>query len=216
MQDIIRKLNDAVWGADLKALPVWRRALVNLSRFVYLVITDLTNGQLNLRAMSLVFTTILSFVPLIAVSFSVLKAFGVHDQVEPALLNLFSTLGDRAPEITENIIGFVDNVKVGLLGTVGLAFLFWSVISLLTKIEEAFNYTWRVGKKSSLTERFSNYLSVLMVGPVFVFAAMSTTASMLNSSFTQSIASIEPFGTLLAITVKLLPYIFVILAFTFV
>jgi membrane protein len=216
MQDIIRKLNDAVWGADLKALPVWRRALVNLSRFVYLVITDLTNGQLNLRAMSLVFTTILSFVPLIAVSFSVLKAFGVHDQVEPALLNLFSTLGDRAPEITENIIGFVDNVKVGLLGTVGLAFLFWSVISLLTKIEEAFNYTWRVGKKRSLTERFSNYLSVLMVGPVLVFAAMSTTASMLNSSFMQSIASIEPFGTLLTITVKLLPYIFVILAFTFV
>ena len=216
MQVIIKKLNDVIWGVDLKTLSVWNRLLVNSFRFIYLVVTDLTNGQLNLRAMSLVFTTILSFVPLIAVSFSVLKAFGVHDQVEPALLNLFSTLGDRAPEITENIIGFVDNVQVGLLGVVGLAFLFWSVISLLTKIEEAFNYTWRVGKRRSLAERFSNYLSVLMVGPVLVFAAMSTTASLLNSTFTQSISSIEPFGTLLTIIVKLLPYIFVIIAFTFV
>ncbi|MEM8843808.1 MAG: YhjD/YihY/BrkB family envelope integrity protein [Pseudomonadota bacterium] len=187
-----------------------------MSRFVYLVVSDLTNGQLNLRAMSLVFTTILSFVPLIAVSFSVLKAFGVHDQVEPALMNLFSTLGDKAPEITENVIGFVDNIKVGLLGTIGLAFLFWSVISLLTKVEEAFNYTWKIGKKRSLTERFSNYLSVLMVGPVLVFAAMGATASLLNNSFTQSIASIEPFGTLLTLIVKLLPYLFIIIAFTFV
>ena len=90
MQDLIRKLNDAVWGVNLKALPVWRRALCQHypDLFIWLI-TDLTNGQLNLRAMSLVFTTILSFVPLIAVSFSVLKAFGVHDQVEPALLNLF-------------------------------------------------------------------------------------------------------------------------------
>ena len=216
MQDIAKKIIDAIWGVNLKPLPIWKQLPINLCRFIYLVVSDLTDGQLNLRAMSLVFTTLLSFVPLIAVSFSVLKAFGVHDQVEPALLNLFSTFGDRAPELTQNIIGFVDNVKVGLLGTIGLAFLFWSVISLLTKVEEAFNYTWRIGKKRSLTERFSNYLSVLMVGPVLVFAAMTTTASLLNNSFTQTIASIEPFGTLLSIFVKLLPYLFIIIAFTFV
>ena len=216
IQDIAKKINDAIWEINLKSQPLWKRLLINLCRFIYLVVSDLTNGQLNLRAMSLVFTTILSFVPLIAVSFSVLKAFGVHDQVEPALMNLFSTLGDKAPELTQNIIGFVDNIKVGLLGTLGLAFLFYSVISLLTKVEEAFNYTWRIGKKRTLTERFSNYLSVLMVGPVLVFAAMGATASLLNNSFTQSIASIEPFGTLLSIVVKLLPYLFIIMAFTFV
>lgn len=112
--------------------------------------------------MSLVFTTILSFVPLIAVSFSVLKAFDVHNQIEPALLNLFAPLGEKAVELTDNIIGFVDNVKVGLLGAIGIAFLFYSVISLLTKVEEAFNYTWRISKTRSFAERFSSYLSVLM------------------------------------------------------
>lgn len=216
MQVIKNFITNFIWKVDVKSQPFWKRSAISVTRFVYLIITDLSNGQLNLRAMSLVFTTILSFVPLIAVSFSVLKAFDVHNQIEPALLNLFAPMGERAAELTSNIIGFVDNVKVGLLGTLGIAFLFYSVISLLTKVEEAFNYTWRIKKTRSLAERFSNYLSVLMVGPVLVFAAMGTTASLLNNSVTQSLASIEPFGTLLALTTKLIPYFLIIAAFTFV
>ena len=216
MQVIIKKISEAIWQVDLKSQPLWKQLVISVCRFVYLIVVDLANGQLNLRAMSLVFTTILSFVPLIAVSFSVLKAFGVHNQIEPALLNLFSHLGDKAPELTNNIIGFVDNVEVGLLGTLGIAFLFYSVISLLTKVEEAFNYTWRIHKTRTLAERFSNYLSVLMVGPVLVIAAMGTTASLLNNSVTQSLASVEPFGIVLEFVTKLIPYALIIFAFTFV
>ena len=215
MEAILKKITGAVWNTDIKSQPLWKRLVISVCRFVHLIVADLANGQLNLRAMSLVFTTILSFVPLIAVSFSVLKAFGVHNQIEPALLNLFSHLGDKAPELTNNIIGFVDNIQVGLLGTLGIAFLFYSVISLLTKVEEAFNYTWRIRKTRSLSERFSNYLSVLMVGPVLVIAAMGTTASLLNNSVTQSLASVEPFGLVLEFITKLIPYVLIISAFTF-
>ena len=216
MQALTKSINAAIWQADVKSLPLWQRLSVNTWRFIYLIFADLANGQLNLRAMSLVFTTILSFVPLIAVSFSVLKAFGVHNQIEPALLNLFAHLGDQAHELTGSIIGFVDNVKVGLLGALGIALLFYSVLSLLTKVEEAFNYTWRIQKTRTLAERFSNYLSVLMVGPVLVFAAMGITASLLNNSLTQSLAGIEPFGIILEFVTRLIPYALIILAFTFV
>ncbi|MFK8027883.1 MAG: YhjD/YihY/BrkB family envelope integrity protein [Gammaproteobacteria bacterium] len=216
MQAILTKISDAIWQADIKSQSLWKRFTMNVCRFAYLIVNDLANGQLNLRAMSLVFTTILSFVPLIAVSFSVLKAFGVHNQIEPALLNLFSHLGDKAPELTSNIIGFVDNVKVGLLGVLGIALLFYSVISLLTKVEEAFNYTWRIHKTRTLTERFSSYLSVLMVGPILVLLAMGTTATLLNNSVTQSLASVEPFGLVLEFITKLIPYVLIIFAFTFV
>lgn len=215
MKNIVDKCVSCLWDLDLQSLPWWKKIAVNTSRFFYLIMADLANGQLNLRAMSLVFTTILSFVPLIAVSFSVLKAFGVHNQIEPVLLNLFAPLGSKAPELTQNMIGFVDNVKVGLLGTIGIAFLFYSVLSLVKKVEESFNYTWRIKKSRTLLERFSSYLSVLMVGPVLVIAAMGTTATLLNHSITQSVAAIEPFGTLLAILSKLLPYFFIIAAFTF-
>ena len=215
MENLTKKIVDTIWGVRLHSLPLWQRIPISLCRFVYLIFVDLANGQLNLRAMSLVFTTILSFVPLIAVSFSVLKAYGVHDQIEPFLLNLFAGLGDRAPEIANNIIAFVDNVKVGLLGALGIGLLFYSVLSLLKKVEEAFNYTWRIKRTRSLAERFSNYLSVLMVGPVLVFSALGVTASLMNSSVTQSITAIEPFGTVIGIVTKLIPYLLIIAAFTF-
>lgn len=216
MQNFKDKVFKLIWSGEIHSLSVWKRALLNTCRYVYLIINDIANGQLNLRAMSLVFTTILSFVPLIAVSFSVLKAFGVHNQIEPLLLNLFLPLGDNAATVTSNIIRFVDNIQVGLLGTLGIVLLFYSVISLLTKVEEAFNYTWRINKTRTLAERFSNYLSVLMVGPVLVFAAIGTTASLLNNSVTQSLAGIEPFGFALEFVTKLVPYLLIILAFTFV
>ena len=174
-----------------------------------------SDGQLNLRAMSLVFTTILSIVPLLAVSFSVLKAFGVHGQMEPVLLAIFTQLGDRGPEISAMIIGFVDNVEVGLLGAVGIAVLFYSVISLLQKIEEAFNYTWYVGRLRALNERISRYLSVVLVGPVLVFAGLALTAKLLNNTVTQSVNGFSVMSEALQLWANAIPYVFVIAAFTF-
>lgn len=204
-----------IWTPEIDQFVWWKRLLTNFARFFYLILNDLSNGQLNLRAMSLVFTTMLSFVPLIAVSFSVLKAFDVHNEIEPILVNALAPLGPQAQHITANIIGFVDNVKVGLLGAVGIGFLFYSVLSLVQKVEESFNYTWRIEQSRSLMERFSTYLSVIMVGPVLVFTALGLTASLRSHKIVQGIASIEPFGTVITTISFLLPYLLIIAAFTF-
>ncbi len=188
---------------------------LNFLRVSYIMIRELAAGELNLRAMSLVFTTLLSLVPLIAVAFSVLKAFGVHNQMEPVLLGLLEPLGDRGAEITSNIIGFVQNIKVGVLGSVGLAMLFYTIISLVQKIENAFNFVWRVKRSRSITRRFTDYLSVIMIGPVLVFSALGLAATLLDHEFVRSMRSIEPFGTLVVIGSWLLPYVMIILAFTF-
>jgi membrane protein len=184
-------------------------------RVIYVMVREFAAGQLSLRAMSLVFTTLLSLVPLIAVAFSVLKAFGVHNQMEPVLLSMLEPLGSRGPEITENIIGFVQNVKVGVLGSVGLAMLFYTIIALIQKVESAFNFVWRVKRARSMLRRFTDYLSVLIIGPVLVFSAMGLAATVLNHSVVQQLSDIEPFGTLLIMGTKLLPYIMITLAFTF-
>lgn len=192
-----------------------KRLWLNFLRVAYIMVRELASGELNLRAMSLVFTTLLSLVPLIAVAFSVLKAFGVHNQMEPVLLGLLEPLGERGPEITSNIIGFVQNIKVGVLGSVGVAMLFYTIIALVQKIENAFNFVWRVKRARSLARRFTDYLSVVMIGPVLVFSALGLAATVLNHEVVRHLSQIEPFGTLLLIGTKLLPYIMIILAFTF-
>jgi len=214
--DITAKLKSLVWDADPRELPLLQRAMVQLFRFGYVLVRDMATGQLNLRAMSLVYTTLLSLVPLLAVSFSVLKGFGVHNQIEPVLFNFLQPLGPKGVEVGQRIIEFVENVRVGVLGSIGLALLFYTVISLLQKMEEAFNFVWRVDRLRSLSQRFSNYLSVLLIGPVLIFTALGITASVMNTTLVQAVVAIEPFGTMFVVAGKFVPYLLVIAAFTFV
>ena len=213
--EIVTALRETVWNRDLAPMSLWRRRLVQLLRGVHVVARDVNDGQLTLQAMGLVYTTLLSLVPLLAVSFSVLKAFGVHNQIEPFLLRVLAPLGDKANEITARIIDFVGHIKVGVLGALGLGLLIYTVASLVQKIESAFNYTWHVSQTRTFTQRFSQYLSVLTVGPVLVFAAMGLTATLMNASVIKQLVAIEPLGSVVKIVGDLVPYVLVIAAFTF-
>jgi membrane protein len=184
-------------------------------RTVIALARDLVRGDLTLWAMSLVYTTLLSLVPLLAISFSILKGFGVHNQIEPMLYELLAPLGEKSVEITERIIGFVENVKVGVLGSLGFALLFYTVISLMQKIERAFNRAWRVGRERSLGQRFRDYLSVLVIGPVAMFTAVGVSATVMNASVVESLAAIEPLGDIIKVAGRLVPFAMIVGVFTF-
>ena len=213
---IFEKATQAVWGSELQAQPLWKAFLLRWARIIWLLIRELSEGQLSMRAMSLVYTTLLSLVPLLAVSFSVLKAFDVQSQIEPSLLNFLAPLGQKGEEITTTIIGFVDNMRVGVLGSVGLALLLYTVVSLIQKVERTFNYTWHVSHNRPFAERFSDYLSVILIGPVLVFSALGATASIMSTTLVQSLAEYPILDWIIATVGKLIPYFFVISAFTFV
>ena len=208
-------LNKLIWNREFTALPRWKAWLIRSIQICYVAVRDVVDGQLTLRAMSLVYTTLLSLVPLLAVSFSVLKGFGVHNEIEPLLLKFLSPLGEKGIEISDRIIGFVDNVKAGVLGTLGMVLLIYTVISLIQKIEGAFNYTWRVKRGRPLAQRFSDYLSIILVGPVLIFTALGITASLTSTAVVQKLVAIKAFGSVLEIVSHLLPYLLIITAFTF-
>jgi membrane protein len=210
---IIKK---AVWEKDMARLPPWHAHLLRLVRASFVLARDLAEGELTLRATSLVYTTLLSLVPLLAVSFSMLKAFGVHNRIEPVLQRFLEPLGTKGVEITAQIIGFVEHMKVGVLGTLGLGMLIYTVISLLQKVERAFNYTWHVQRARPFLQSFNQYLSVLIVGPLLTFTAIGLTATLTSHGYIQEIIAAAPLGGLLAALTRLVPYLLVIPAFTFV
>lgn len=210
-----QKVFSSIWDSDIHSKTGWQVKILLSLRIAYAVIRDAIDGQITLRAMSLVYTTLLSLVPLLADSFSVLKAFGVHNQIEPMLLALLQPLGEKSIEITERIIGFVENMKAGVLGSLGLVFLLYTVVSLIQKIERAFNFIWRVKTHRSFAQRFSDYLSVVIVGPILIFTAVGITASISSASIIQQLGAIQPFGELINFMARLAPYILIIVAFTF-
>ncbi|MBT7663327.1 MAG: YihY/virulence factor BrkB family protein, partial [Rhodospirillaceae bacterium] len=208
-------LDRLIWQTDLTGLPAWRSGPIVAMRMAAAIARDLAKGQLTLWAMSLVYTTLLSLVPLLAISFSILKGFGVHNQIEPMLLGLLEPLGPQGVEITERIIEFVDNVKVGVLGSLGFAMLFYTVVSLMTKIERAFNTVWHIEQERSLGQRFRDYLSVLVIGPALIFAAVGIGASIASHAMVGTLAAIEPLGTVIRLAGKLIPFLMIAGAFSF-
>lgn len=210
----IDKLGQLLWS-DKPAKTGWQEKSVLIGRLCYRVGADFIAGDIALRAMSLVFTTLLAIVPLLAVSFSVLKGFGVHNQIEPLLLQLLEPMGEKGVEVTNNIIGFVENIKVGVLGSLGLALLFYSAFSLIQKVEQAFNSIWRLKQSRTLLRRITDYLSILVIGPVLIFTAIGLSATMMNNEVVQELLRIEPLGRLYRFFVRLVPYLLIVAAFTF-
>lgn len=173
-------------------------------------------GKLSLWAMSLVYTTLLSLTPFLALGFSLLKALGVHNSLEPVLLETLKGLGpEQAQKVTTAVLTFVSKVEVGVLGSLGVALLLYSAISLIQKVESAFNEVWRVENSRSITKRLTEYLAVLTVGPVLVFSAMGLTAGALNNSWVNWLGSVEPVGFFIHVINTLLPYVLIVGVFTF-
>lgn len=210
------RLERTVWGGPDAGQPAWKRRALRFARTVLVLGRDLAFGQLTLRAMSLVYTTLLSIVPLLALSFSVLKAFGVTNQIQPMLLRFLAPLGQKGEEVAQRIVLFIENMNVGVLGVLGLTLLIYTAISLMQKIEESLNHIWHIPRPRRLGERFSRYLSVLLIGPLLVFSALGITATVMNIETVRELLAIGALGEAAAAAARLAPYLLVITAFTFI
>lgn len=211
---LIHRLRSRLWDERVarSRVEAW---VIRVGRYGFALGRDLFEGQLSMRAMSLVYTTLLSLVPFLALGFSVLKALGVHNTLEPVLREFLRPLGAQGGEITANLIGFVEKIQVGVLGSLGVALLFYTAISLIQKVESSFNFIWRIERPRPFAQKIGEYLGVLMVGPVVVFSALGMTASVLNSGVVSQIRDIAPFGFLLYGLTRLIPYAMIMGVFTF-
>lgn len=204
-----------LWTKDLSTMSWPQRVGTQVIRLATAVGMEFRHRLLDARAAGLVFTTLLSLVPFLAVMFSVLKAFGVHHVIEPSLAQALEPLGPKGQEITTTIVGFVDNIKIGVLGVVGIGGLFYTTYSLIDKIEQALNAIWQVKQGRSWGRKFSDYLSAVLVGPVLVFSAFGLLASLQSHTLVQRLVEMEPFGTLLVWSGEAVPFLMLCAVFTF-
>ena len=185
-----------LWVEQLQSQPLWKRFLIRTSQIIVAVVRDLTQEQLSLRAMSLVFTTVIGFFPLFALTFAVLKSLGVHNAMEPTLLTLLQPLGERSAELTTQILSYVDNLQVELIGITSVGILLYIVLDMMRKIESSFNYIWAVEKGRSWSNRVSEYLFAVIVSPLLLFMSISLT-SYINTNFFETLLQNLMFGGML-------------------
>ena len=190
-------------------------AALRVLRYPYAVLRDLSRGEINLRAMGLVYTTLLSLIPLLAFSFAILKVFGGHRDLQPVVYEFFRPVGDAAAhELTARVMQFANRVSSGLVGSVGLAVLAWTLIGTIKKVEDSFNFVWHVDQPRSFARRLAEYTSLLIAGPVLLVGFLGLTHAALGSAPVQEVVRLPLLNRLRGTGIALAPYAMVTGFFT--
>lgn len=207
-------LDDWFFGTATGGGPA-RGRLIRALSYLYAVLRDLTGGQINLRAMGLVYTTLLTLIPLAAFSFAILKLLGAGADLQPVVYQFFSALGPAdAAKLTSRVVLFANHIGGGVLGSVGFALLAWTLIGTIKKVEDSFNFLWRVQKARSFTRRITEYLTLVIAGPAILAMFIGFSHRAIDSAPFRDLSRLPWIDLLTTAGIKIAPYITVIVFFT--
>jgi membrane protein len=174
----------------------WGRFLLLTARALYVVFDSLRRDDVQQRASALTMVTLISLVPALAVVFSILTAFTSLETtagtIKDFILQALSVSDDH--EVARHLDRFVLNTNTKALGGIGVAFLFFSAISLLANIEAAFNQIWGVKRNRTIFARFQVYWPLITLGPLLLGISISATAQVIERApFPEVIKFLTPF-----------------------
>ncbi|MHC4637740.1 MAG: YihY/virulence factor BrkB family protein, partial [Planctomycetota bacterium] len=217
---VVNFLKTDIWRLRLKNLPRRKSFLIRQLRIIVLAVRGFDEDKCRFRASALTFYSLLSTVPVIAMMFGIAKGFGLAERVEAEILAKVQT--EEQILVAKKIIKFANSLleetSGGFIAGIGVAFLFWAIIKLLSNIENSFNNIWGVKIPRSFGRKFSDYLSVMLVCPILLVMAGSATV-VISSQIREFIAN-SPFfsfmGPVVFFLLRLLPYCTLWIAFSFI
>ncbi|HEX4151515.1 MAG TPA: YihY/virulence factor BrkB family protein [Steroidobacteraceae bacterium] len=214
MATTLDRLQERLFHGSRSMAPPWG-PLLRVLRYPAAIGRDWLAGEISGQAMSLAYTTLLSLVPLLVFSFAILKGLGARTDLYFLLHEFFRPLGGAANQLAESVTRSVSNMRGDVVGSIGLIFLLYSVISTIQKIEASFNFVWRLDRPRSLVRRLTEYLSIMIIGPILLAVALGLLGSALHSSAAQWLGSSAHLGWLVQGLAWVLPYAIVTAVFTF-
>ncbi len=216
--DKFRQFNHAVWNTSLSQASRGRGIVIKYIRTIVLAARGFRQDKVQLRAASLTLYTLLSIIPMAAIAFAVAKGFGLEGDLEGRLTSEFAS----QQEVLGWILSVADNAlqstKGGYMAGIGVVILLWSVMQLLDHFESSFNHIWQVRQQRPWIRKFTDYLAIMLIAPVFVILSSSITVfiSTKLTGFMETARILEAFKPLITFLLKLTPYVMVWLVLTFV
>jgi len=143
----------------------WRQYIIAIKKFY------IDNGPLH--ASALTFYTIFAIVPVFATAFGIAKGFGLENFLNLQLERSFPGQETTVQTLSEYAQNLLAQSSGGLIAGVALLVLFYSVYSMLSRIETSLNDIWQVAEPRKISIRVSYYLSLILIAPIILVVAGS-------------------------------------------
>ena len=182
-----------------------RYLLYEVIKKVLLAVEYFTTKRMMDSAAALTYSTLLAIVPIMAVVFAIARGFGYNKYIETWFREALSS----QPQVAEAIIGFVNSylvhTKSGIFLGIGLLFMLWTVIMLISNIEKAFNDIWQVSTPRSIFRTITDYMAMFLLAPIII--VVTSGISIMMATFANGIGETLIVGPTLRFFLRLLPYI---------
>jgi membrane protein len=217
IHDLIRFAKDDIWLVHEQKLPPLKSAFIRSLKIILLSAQGFSRDLCPLRASALTLYSLLSIVPVIAMLFGVAKGFGFEKTLTERLIGQVPHQETMVIQLISFAQNLLESTKGGVVAGIGIVVLFWTIISLIGNIEESFNYIWKIPRGRSISRKYSDYLSLMLLAPIILIVANSISV-LLNTEVTWLITIIQlpEIGTSLVIeALGLLPLLLMVGLFTF-
>lgn len=204
----IKKLNYAIWHTPLSEISKRKGFLFKQLRIIFLAARGFSNDRVQLRASALTFYSLLSVIPVAAIAFAIAKGFGLDQNLEQLIKSNFESHQEVLSWLLRNARNAIEDTRGGYIAGVGMIILFWSVMSLLNHIESSFNHIWQISSSRPWHRKFTDYLTIMLIAPVFIILSSSITVFISTNltDFMSTAPILDFFKPVISFLVKFAPY----------
>ena len=211
MKRLIRFLQRDIWRISREEVTPVQYLLLEVLKKLLLAIRFFTTKRVMQKAAALTYSTLLAIVPIMAVVFAIARGFGYSKYIEVWFRDAFQSQQQAA----DIIIGFVNSYLVhtqsGVFLGVGLIFMLYTVLMLVSNVEDAFNEIWQVKKPRSLFRTFTDYLAMFFLFPIII--VLSSGISIFIATVADSLPDFLLLGPFVRMLIDLLPYVLMVCMF---
>jgi len=205
----IRQINDVIWHTSISDISRGKSFVIRQLRIIVIAARGFMNDRVQLRASALTLYTMLSIIPFAAIAFGIAKGFALDQKLQDMLVKEFQTQPEVLNWILNQANSAIQATSGGYIAGIGIIILIWSVMSLLDQIESSFNHIWQISSDRPWLRKFTDYLTIMLIAPVFLILSSSMTV-FVNQELVDFIAKssiLEFFKPIVGFLFKLAPYV---------
>ncbi len=205
MKGIVVFFTKDIWRITKGDVSPLKFLLVEVTKKLLLAVRFFTAKRVMTRASALTYSSLLAIVPILAVVFAIARGFGYNKYIELWFRDALAS----QPQVADAIVGFVNSylvhTKSGVFLGIGLIFMLYTVLMLVSNIEDTFNEIWQVKTSRSMFRTFTDYLAMFFVAPILI--VLSSGISIFLATVADGMPDFLMLGTAVRWLIDLSPYV---------